>query len=482
MVKIEILQAVPAAGKTKAVLTHIKKSKNKKFIVASISCQLNKQSFDYYNSIDGTNGIIIDTDHINRRDSVASVIKSNIGDNVLFITHAALLDYPNFDDFLDYELFIDEVPDFVQLHQMKFTDNLEFISKYCDITNGKMTMIEDHRDKINKIAVDGLYGNDVISESIFSLARTLLQGIPVVIKDNIVYFIDDKTIQQWDAFKTITISCANFYETFTGVILKDVYKWEFVDSKLSKYLDFKCYPNTSRIEIIPMYDGNWSRYAADKIIDESTGETVYNKIKDTILEIIGNTPFIYTNNSYRSGFNTNKGQYVAYNPHGLNTYMNTTNAVALFSYNPLPWQIEILKGLSNCFDMDKDKLINSFLVSKYLEPCFQLCLRTDIRNKDSDHKVTLVVPDMRCAEYLKTRYLHNAKIDCCYMIKSPDVIRKKEILPRNVKLSFIKLFNMNKNEIARFYRLKNKLNYKLDIIQPEHIKYVENWINDIRKI
>ena len=393
----------------------------------------------------------------------------------MFITHAALMDYPDFEDLKDYELYIDEVPDFVQLNQMKFTDNLNFISKYCKIENGKMILLENYTEELNKIALDGLYGNDVISESVFSLARTLLQGIPVVIKDNIVYFIDDKTTNNWKSFKKITIACANFYETFTGVVLKDFYKWDISESKLSKYLDFKTYPNTNRIEIIPMYDGNWSRYSADKILD---GDSVYNKVKESVLDIIGNTPFIYTNNSYRTAFNI--GHHVAYNPHGLNSYMSHTVAVALFSYNPMPWQIEILKGLSDCFKMDKDKLIDAFLVSKYLEPCFQLCLRTDIRNKDSLHKVTLIVPDMRAAEYLKTRYLHNANIDCAYMIKPPEVIRKKETTPRNIKLSFIKLFKMDKNETARFYRYKKTLDYELDTIQPEHVKLVQNWIENIR--
>ena len=118
---------------------------------------------------------------------------------------------------------------------MKFTDNLNFISKYCKIENGKMILLENYTEELNKIALDGLYGNDVISESVFSLARTLLQGIPVVIKDNIVYFIDDKTTNNWKSFKKITIACANFYETFTGVVLKDFYKWDISESKLSKY-------------------------------------------------------------------------------------------------------------------------------------------------------------------------------------------------------------------------------------------------------
>lgn len=477
--KIEILQAVPAAGKTKAILNHVKNSK-RRCIIASISCQLNQQSFDYYVGLGGENSIIIDTDHISRRINVVDTIKestTNDNNRVLFITHAALLSYPDFEDFKGFDLYIDEVPDLIKLNQLKFTDNLDFIAKYCEIDDGKMTMIESYRDNVNKIAIDGLYGHDVISGSVCLLARTLLQGIPVIIKENVVYFIDDRTTQHWDVFHRITIACANFHETFTGVILKDFCGWEFGTSKLTKKLDFITYPNTERVEIIPLYSGLWSRYAADKLVDDVS---VYNLVRDNVYELVGNCPFIYTNNSYRSALKT--GHRVAYNPHGLNNYMSHTTAVCLFSYNPMPWESEILKCLAMCFKLDKEKLIDAYLVSKYLEPCFQLCLRTDIRNKFSNWKVQLIVPDMRAAEYLKTRYLLESKIDTSHMIGAPVTVRKKETEPRKRKLTFAKLFNFTKAELARFYRFRSTLGYELDIIQPEHVKIVRDWIDKGRQV
>lgn len=476
---VEILQAVPAAGKTKAILTHVRKNK-KPCIIASISCQLSQQSFDFYNKISGDNdSIIIDSDHVSRSKSVAEVIKESIGQNrVIFITHAALLAYPDYEDMRDHELYIDEVPDFVQLNQLKFTDNLDFIGKYCDTVDGRMTLKEECRSKVEKIATDGLYGHDVVSSSVFSLARSLLQNIPVILKDNVVYFIDDSTTQKWSVFSKITIACANFKETFTGVVLKDFCGWKFKTSPLMKKLDFIQYPNSSRVEIVPLFDGIWSRYAADKDID---GESVYNKVKDNVYDLVGMTPFIYTTNSYRAALKV--GHRVAYNPHGLNSYMSHTTAVALFSYNPMPWQIELLKCLSSCHDMDTNKLIDAYLVSKYLEPVFQLCLRTDIRNQHSTWKVTLLVPDLRAAEYLKSRYLLEAKIDTNHMISGPArKERKKEELPRKKKLSFVNMFDFTKAEQGKFYRWSAKMDLKLDVIQPEHVKLVSDWINKLRSL
>lgn len=474
---VEILQAVPAAGKTKAILTHVRKNK-KHCVIASISCQLSQQSYDFYNNLGGENdSIIIDSDHVSRSKSVAEVIKESAGNyRVLFITHAALLTYPDYEDLSGHELYIDEVPDFVQLNQLKFTDNLDFIGKYCKIEDGRMTLDEDHREKLNKIATDGLYGHDVVSSSVFSLARSLLQGIPVIVKDNVVYFIDDSTTQKWNKFDKITIACANFRETFTGVVLKDFCGWKFKTSPLMKKLDFTQYPNSNRVEIIPVYDGIWSRYAADKDVN---GESVYNKVKDVVYDLVGISPFIYTTNSYRAALKV--GHRIAYNPHGLNSYMSHTTAVALFSYNPMPWQIELLKCLSSCHNMDTNKLIDAYLVSKYLEPVFQLCLRTDIRNQHSKWKVTLIVPDMRAAEYLKSRYLPEAKIDTDHMVSGPErKERKKETTPRKKKVTFGTMFELSKEEQGKFYRWCRKLDFKLDIIQPEHVKMVRDWVSTIR--
>ncbi|ADM80003.1 hypothetical protein phiAS5_ORF0160 [Aeromonas phage phiAS5] len=476
---VEILQAVPAAGKTKAILTHVRKNK-KPCIIASISCQLSQQSYDFYNNITGENdSIIIDSDHVSRSKSVSDVISESIGKNrVLFITHAALLAYPDYDDMKGYELYIDEVPDLVQLNQLKFTDNLDFIGKFCNIDEGKMSLKEECRENLNKIATDGLYGHDVVSSSVFSLARSLLQGIPVILKDNVVYFIDDSTTQKWHVFDRITIACANFRETFTGVILKEFCGWSFKTSPLMKKLDFIQYPNSSRVEIIPLYNGIWSRYSADKDVD---GESVYNKVKDTVYDLVGMTPFIYTTNSYRAALKV--GHRVAYNPHGLNNYMSHTTAVALFSYNPMPWQIELLKCLSECHKMDANKLIDAFLVSKYLEPVFQLCLRTDIRNQHSTWKVSLLVPDLRAAEYLKSRYLLESKIDTSHMVSGPArKERKQETAPRKKRVTFANLFDFTKAEQGKFYRWCRTLDYKLDAIQPEHVKLVSEWINKSRSL
>lgn len=477
----EILTSVPGSGKTKAILSHVVRSK-KKTIIASISCQLSKQSFDYYTKeLNGTGAIIVDTDNIKRRDSVQNILRESIGENrVIFITHTALMNFPYFEMFEDHELYIDEVPEMIDLCQIQFKTNIDVIAKYCHVSeSGKMVLKEEHREELQGVAVDGLYNLDVVSNSIFPLTKALLQGIPVTVKENCAYFVEDMSTQKWEVFSKITIACANFIETFTGVVLKEYGGWEFTESPLVNNLDFRTYRNTHRVEIVPIYDGNWSRYAADT---EFGGDTVYNKAKDLIENITGGVKYIYTTNSYRGPLPN--GDRIQYNPHGLNSYTSYTTAVALFSYNPSPWQLDLLRTFSFTQGLDTDILCNAFLVSKYLEPVFQLCLRTDIRKNKSMSPVRLIVPDMRAAEYLKNRYLIDAHIDDSLMIKVSveRKERKKETVPRNRKESFTTMFSLDPKEQSALSYYQKKNNKKFIITEPAHVIEVGEWVKNRRKI
>ncbi|ATI18306.1 hypothetical protein [Aeromonas phage AS-sw] len=477
---VEILTSVPGSGKTKAILKHVGRSR-KPTIIASISCQLSKQSYDFFTMTLGyDNAIILDTDNIKKRASVYDSIKESIGKyRVIFITHSALMNFPHFDLFEGHELYIDEVPDMVDLRQVQFKTNIDVVSRYCDIaSNGRMTVVEKHRKTLEEIAMDGMHNLDVVSNSVFPLVKALLTDIPVIIKDSCAYFVEDMSTQSWELFTKITIACANFRETFTGVVLKEYAGWEFVESPLVSDLDFRNYKNTQRIEIIPMYDGNWSRYASDI---EIGGETVYNKVKDIVYNVVGPVNYIYTTNSYRGPLNG--GTKIPYNPHGMNNYMNFSTAVALFSYNPSPWQLELLKSLSYNQGLDVDHLTNAFLVSKYLEPAFQLCLRTDIRNNKSMSPVRLIVPDMRVAEYLKNKYLPDANIDCSLMIfaEKERKPRKKETTPRARKESFKSIFCLDNKEQSALSYYQKQIGRKLSVLEPTDIALVSDWISTRRK-
>lgn len=469
-----ILKAVPAAGKTKAILEHVYET-GEKAIIASISRQLSRQSYDYFDNLGGIS-CIIDSDHLNSETSVRkSLEKESKKHDVIFITHSALLQFDDYSLLKEFNLYIDEVPELISLESFNFTHNSDCVLKYCEPIGDELNkhyglkLDSSHRNTLLEMAQDGQRELDDVSKGLFPLYRALLQELPVnAMRTELgirCLFIDDMTTQNWSAFKSITIACANFEETLTGVVLKNFADWTFHKSPLHSRLLFNEYKNTERVKIHVLCDQSWSRYLGDQ---EVNGKSVYESMKESLLENMEDKSFIYTKNSYRTRLQ--KGTEIPYNPHGLNMYKKHQNVAALFCYNPLPWQIPLLKGLAESQNMNENDLIQAYITSKYLEPVFQLCLRSDIRNYDSNKPVNLFVPDMRCVDYLVDNYLKNAKVITDNVVKT-----KRKRQPRK-RPGIPGLLNMETKELNAFKRMMKKENINLEIENPKDVKFASEWL------
>ncbi|MGL6229388.1 MAG: hypothetical protein ACRC3J_09305 [Culicoidibacterales bacterium] len=475
--EIEILQAIPAAGKTKAILEYAAKTKNR-VIIASISLQLSRQSYDFFINAGGTHASIIDSTHT--CDSVQEALIEALPDvRVIFITHKTLVDFHRFDLMKDFELFIDEVPEFIEMHQLKLTENLELITKYCNINNNVVTPHKECVKQLEQIAKDGMAEVDVVSKILFPVVRALLQGDVVILQNRILYYINDIAAKPWQHFKKITFACANFSQTLTGIILREFYGWTFVESKLTENLLFTKYPNSSRVEIIVLNESDWSKATGQKVIGE---KSVYNVMTSIVSDLTGNIPFIYTTNSYRPTLQ--RGTKIAYNPHGLNSYMGYTCAAALFSFNPAPWQTSILTHLASSIGLDPKTLSNAYIVSRYLEPTFQLCTRTDIRNVRSNHRIILIVSDLRAAEYLKSRYLPDATINTEHALNTKVEKRKRVETTRNrvVNNSIPGVLKMTEEEKKLFAKWKRTEKIKLSHKNANDVMKARDWICSVRTL
>lgn len=465
------VECVPSSGKTKAILNHVHKT-GEKAIIASISMMLSKQSFDYYvNDVGGTGAVIVDTDHRTKRTNNDS-LKEIVSDyNVIFITHAALKNIDNFKMFKDFSLYIDEVPDLVSFESLKFNSNIAHIRDIClPFVCGvdqiiDLTLNEEKRELVTNLAVDGLRKRDDIAVQLFPLYRALLGSIPVKMQYThdgyTCYFVEDHDVSRWK-FKKVTIASSNIRGTITGKILEKFHDVKFEPSELQKMVDFKQYKNTKRITIHVLADGDYSRYTGDR---SQEGTTVYTKIKKQVEEMLKGEDFIYCTNTYRSKFS--EGQEIPYNSHGLNFYSGYTNVVSLFSYNPLPWLRQMLRAVAISSGLDEEELIDAYIVSKYYEPAFQLCARSDIRHNDSTKKINLLVPDMRLAKYMRDNYFPEA------LIKTENVIATKT--KRN---SFQSQYDMNAAEKTAFAKFKKRNG--LDYSNEDHHVIVVDWIKNYR--
>jgi hypothetical protein len=465
------IECVPSSGKTKAILNHINQT-GEKAIIASISMMLSKQSYDYYiNEIKGNGAVIIDTDHRTKRTN-NDALKEIVGDyNVIFITHAALKNIDNFEALKDYSLYIDEVPDLVSFESKRFKTNIHHIKDIClpfDCKEDEIVDLyidENKRDAVIELALDGLKKRDDIAVEMFPLYKALLGSVPVKMQKThdgyVCYFVEDHDVGRWK-FKNVTIASSNIRGTITGKILEKFHDVRFEDSALQKMVDFKHYNNTKRINIHVLTDGDYSRYSGDRT---SEGTTIYTQIKKRVEELMNGEPFIYCTNTYRSKFS--EGQEIPYNSHGLNFYSGYTNVVSLFSYNPLPWLRQMLREIAVSSGLDEDELLTAYIVSKYYEPAFQLCARSDIRHNASNKKINLFVPDMRLAVYMKEKYFPDAKI------RTGDAIETKK--HRN---SFQTKFAMTAKEKTAFAKFKKRNDLEYD--NPDHHIIVSDWLNTYR--
>ncbi|MBF84449.1 MAG: hypothetical protein CL489_08250 [Acidobacteria bacterium] len=472
--RIEVLEAIPAAGKTKAFLRDVRDNPNG-CVVASISRKLSKDSLNYYESIGGSDMVIIDGDHCSNG-SVTQSIKQNIDKRVIFITHKALLEV-DLSMFEGRDLYIDEVPDLVNMENYRFKEHFHVIEKYCDVemtseNMGSVKLKRGCKSKISSMINSGLKEDDCISRSIYPIFQSLLQELPVKIKKDddgiVLFFVRDSTMNNWDKLNTVTIACANFEETFTGKILKHWCKWEVARSDLNDVLDFYEYPNSERVTIHVLCDKKWSRTVADK---KYKSHTVYEEAVRRVQNHIGNESYLYTTNKSRGKLT---GREIQYNPHGLNRYMNETNIVALFSYNPMPWQVPILNKLSEMCDMPKDTLAKAFTISKFIEPVFQLCTRGNIRIAHSKKPINLYVPDLRTAKYLIERYIPKGKIDTSLMIEVERDKKPKKRKPKSIPA----LLGMNKKQRANWYYHVRTKGYGNSIDDPKDIANARKWLNE----
>lgn len=465
------VECVPSSGKTKAILNQVHKT-GEKAIIASISMMLSKQSFDYYvNEIKGEGAVIVDTDHRTKRTNNDS-LKEVVGDyNVIFITHAALKNIDNFDMFKDFSLYIDEVPDLVSFESLRFNSNIAHIRDICQpFVCGvdqivDLALNEDKRDLVVSLAYDGLRKRDDIAVQLFPLYRALLGSIPVKLQYThdgyTCYFVEDHDVSRWK-FKNVTIASSNIKGTITGKILEKFHDVKFESSPLQTQVDFKQYRNTGRITINVLSEGDYSRYTGDR---SHEGTTVYTKIKKRVEELMKGKDFIYCTNTYRSKFSD--GQEIPYNSHGLNFYSNYTNVVSLFSYNPLPWLRQMLRSVASSSGLDEEELIDAYVVSKYYEPAFQLCARSDIRHNNSNKKINLFVPDMRLAMYMKEKYFPDA------VIETDNVIATKK-----KRDSFQTQYEMTAAEKTAFAKFKKRNN--LDYANSDHHMIVKDWLMNYR--
>lgn len=482
--KIETLIALPAAGKTDAILSHVLETKEKA-VIASPSRVLSEQSYNKFKRMGGR-AVLIDSTRLRSIKTVQASIMQSVKDgaDVIFITHTALSNMERSKMFGDYALYIDEVPQLVEFNEYPFKSNLELITKHCEPIADEseclqnLVLKDSEKAAIKEKIESAKDGTDMIDSSLRGLYEALLEKkINVMVKHNEghrkngskIVFLNDNKHGTWGDFKKVTIACANLFDTYSGKYLRYYANCDFVPSALESRLYFKEYKNTDRVNIILMTDSErWSRH-------QSETNNTFERLVDMVKNECGDD-FIYTVNRDREACTNGIGERIPYGSYGLNSYIHHKNVAVMFSFNPQRWEIDILKGLANSCDLPTNEFLKARHVSDYLEPAFQLCLRCNLRDNESKENVNLYVPDWALVDYLKT-FLPNANVITDRMISL-------ECGERKGRKSFKKMFDFNEKENARFNGFKHRMKKKGKTLDPsdgESVEMVRVWITKQRK-
>lgn len=492
--KIYTKEAAPSLGKTYGSVRHIKESGGK-WIIASISKELGKQTYKLCKELGLPDVMIInsDSDYVGGTFNRFKEALRNEEADVIIITHALLeMTYKQDIDFTGYNLLIDEVPNnFVKVDVANqiIEDETTIIMQYLTNTGVKQQgnwvreifrLRQGKRDALTE-RVEHLKNrkDNTLSPKMLGLYEYLLLGgaIQRWQKETDNYqacycFIKVvNPLELFDKFDKVILIASNIKTTLVGKVWSQVFKVSFEDYSGIK-LKSDTLPNTDKITIYPMLkDLNISRYLLNKPVGD---ETIFDLLLSGAMDIIGDEPFTYVVNNYRDV--DLKGQRVPVQAHGLNSYSHISNSVCLFSYNPDAFTKAILEDLAEHFNLDNQTFVDGYVTSNYLESTFQNATRGKIRDHNCTEPVKVVVGDMRCANYLINTWFKDATIDDTKAIELPE--KSKGGRPP----SFQKLFDMNASEKGKFSRMKKKLEHDLQYDNVQDYEFVRKWIKDIRGI
>ena len=460
---INIKEAAPSLGKTYGAVQWIKNS-SEKFIIAAISKELGLQTYQLFKSQGFEDVVIINSEAKYVNGVMGRFLEAIEEDEsrVIIITHKLLeMTYKQGCDFSGWNLLIDEVPNsFIQVNAFEqySEDETTIIQQFITNTGVKVsgtwvrevyrlkqgvkTKLEERLEDMRKSKDSSLSGNVLDAYEYLLLGGAIQrwqdQKDPNKCRYMFLKVLNPKELLS--TFDKVTLIAANIKHTMVGVIWTKLFGIEMVNSE-DIILRYNKIPNTNKITIYPMLE---EKDLSKNLLSKNENEN-FDKMLTKVKDIIGDEDFIYSFNNYRENHLTT-GERIPVVTHGLNCYSDMHNCACLFSYNPCKFTRELLVDLAEHFKLPENIFVDAYITSFYFEYTFQAVSRVSIRKHDSVHPVKLVVGDKRCAEYLKSTWFDDAKVDYSYVISLPEPKKTGR------KGGFPSEFNFSTKEKNWFYR------------------------------
>lgn len=350
----------------------------------------------------------------------------------------------------EFTVLIDEVPEasIGSDLQIKASDSFGFM--YTLIERDGLLWADPENLELLKQALKEREG---FTEEIRDICYSLLSGSGALFvggsnSNRLVSFAINPVVRAANWCKEFVILGAGADESELAVMMEQC-NIETVEADKTWQPDENRYKhrNTSKITLVPALDGNASMTAL---------APVYVELLQHINRKLKLKPFIYATNNDKNTPDLscaflsladdafkNNGERVSMASHGLNIYagyaVHGLDEEALIKANVVNVQqcyngytqaaylgvVNFAGQVNNRFreycdlmQWDYDAINEARRRTNNYESCYQFLCRTAIRDQNNNRNCVFIVPDIGCAEYLKSRYFSNCIIEAPLMKKT----------------------------------------------------------------
>lgn len=413
MTNIHFIDSLAGSGKTYSLARHAHKlaRHNQKIIFVQPSKLLiEKTVSEELKRLGAVRSRVIDGDETGSviRDIVNHLKSTTPGGEILFITHAAFLRVPHFENRQNWIVIVDEVFQVDQYEALNLprthhllTDHIDAVPESLaysaiqpkdDQARQRLNGIGRNKSKDEVHAVISGFARRVVSPHwrVFILAeqyRDLLAGRK---RQLCSFSVLQPSI--FDGFRRVIMAGACFQETMLYRLWSTA-GVTFTPLKLP--LRYEAHSNGLLLTINYLIEGRWSKALRDKQAPD--GAPIGAKVKAEVLLAFGVTPFLWmANKDIPDDYFGTPGQVNAQrlpnSPHGLNGFQAFHAIVVLAALNPAPAHFTFLASQGI-----EDEEVRTAL---YRSAVYQAVMRSSLRNPDDVNAKQVIVMDRETAEWL----------------------------------------------------------------------------------
>jgi hypothetical protein len=285
--------------------------------------------------------------------TVSEHTRASSGGEVLFITHATLMQAPFWDRRKDWHLIVDEAPQITYNCELVLPDNHSVVLpaldtepyniRYSRLAPGDLALLERIAD--NRLG-------DMVNKLFQELAQKLVSGKwdMYVLSEQYERFrsgnITDGRLQVFgladplifDGFAEVTIMSANLERTLAYRHLVEFGHVIKPHAGIMKKLEYQRHGNGALLTVhYAVEHANWSKHTRNRIVQiDQDWCTVNDLIIAGTLDLFGDQPFVWLMNKDIQDTKPfgESGIQLPHSPHGLNCFKHIHHAAVLPALNP----------------------------------------------------------------------------------------------------------------------------------------------------